>query len=209
MPPGGLNIRARDSVLDQEMRLHSYKIDAALAWLRANRLNRIITSGGPNARIGVVAAGKSYLDVRQAMDELGLDEADANALGLRILKLGCVWPLEPVGVREFAQGLDLIIVVEEKRSLIESQLREQLYGSPNQPAVIGKRDENGGWLFPAAGALDANAIAIAIGRRLARGTSQREAGAAAEGARGSGGHARRRRGVRGADALFLFRLPAQ
>ena len=169
MPPGGLNIRARDSVLDQEKRLHSYKMDAVQAWLRANRLNRIITSGGPNAKIGVIAAGKSYLDVRQAMDELDLDEADASALGLRILKLGCVWPLEPLGVREFAQGLDLIIVVEEKRSLIESQLRELLYGSPSQPTVIGKKDENGGWLFPASGALDANAIAIAIGRRLARG----------------------------------------
>ncbi len=169
MPPGGLNIRAHDAILDQEKRLHGHKIDAVLAWLRANRLNRIVTSGGPAARIGVVAAGKSYLDVRQAMDELGLDEADASALGLRILKLGCVWPLEPVGIRDFANGLDLIIVVEEKRALIESQLREQLYGSPNQPVVIGKRDENGGWLFPAAGALDANAIAVAIGRRLARG----------------------------------------
>jgi indolepyruvate ferredoxin oxidoreductase len=169
MPPGGLNIRARDTVLDQEKRLHGFKRDAMLAWLRANRLNRIITSGGPNARIGVIAAGKSYLDVRQALDELGLDETDANALGLRILKLGCVWPLEPVSVREFAQGLDLIIVVEEKRSIIESQLREELYGAPNQPVVIGKKDENGRWLFPAAGALDADDIAIAIGRRLTRG----------------------------------------
>jgi len=169
MPPGGLNIRARDTVLDQEKRLHSYKMDAVLAWLRANRLNRIVTSGGPNAKIGVIAAGKSYLDVRQALDELGLDEADANALGLRILKLGCVWPLEPTGVREFAQGLDLIIVVEEKRSLIEAQLREQLYGSPSQPMVIGKKDESGAWLFRAAGALDASAIAVAIGRRLVRG----------------------------------------
>jgi indolepyruvate ferredoxin oxidoreductase len=168
MPQGGLNIRARDTVLDQEKRLHGYKRDAMLAWLRANRLNRIITSGGPNARIGVVAAGKSYLDVRQALDELGLDETDANALGLRIFKLGCVWPLEPAGVRAFAEGLDLIIVVEEKRAIIESQLREELYGSPNQPTVIGKKDEQGGWLFPAAGALDANDIALAIGRRLSR-----------------------------------------
>ena len=209
MPPGGLNIRARDAVLDQEKRLHSYKMDAVLAWLRANQLNRIVTSGGPNAKIGIIAAGKSYLDVRQAMDELGLDEADANALGLRILKLGCVWPLEPVAVREFAQGLDLVIVVEEKRSLIEAQLREQLYGSPSQPTVIGKKDESGAWLFPAAGALDASAIALAIGRRLERGNPSAEAGAAAEVARGGGGHARRRRVVRATNALFLFRLSAQ
>ncbi len=168
MPQGGLNIRARDTVLDQEKRLHGFKREAMLAWLRANRLNRIVTSGGSSARVGVVAAGKSYLDVREALDELGLDETAANALGLRILKLGCVWPLEPAGVREFAQGLDLIIVVEEKRAIIESQLREELYGSAHQPVVIGKKDENGGWLFPAAGALDANDIAIAIGRRLSR-----------------------------------------
>ncbi|WPP05211.1 indolepyruvate ferredoxin oxidoreductase family protein [Methylocella tundrae] len=168
MPPGGLNIRARDPVLEQERRLHNFKRDAVLAWVRANRLNRIITSGGTNAKIGVIAAGKSYLDVRQAMDELGLDEVGANALGLRILKIGCVWPLEPIALRQFAQGLDLIIVVEEKRSLIEAQLREELYGSPNQPTLIGKKDENGRWLFPAAGALDANDIAIAIGRRLLR-----------------------------------------
>ena len=166
MPPGGLNIRARDRVLEQEKRLHNFKHDAVLAWLRANRINQIITSGGPNARIGVIAAGKSYLDVRQALDGLGLDEVDANAFGLRILKVGCAFPLEPLAMREFAQGLDLIIVVEEKRALIEAQLRQELYGSASQPTLIGKKDENGHWLFPATGALDANDIAIAIGRRM-------------------------------------------
>ncbi|HET6376906.1 MAG TPA: indolepyruvate ferredoxin oxidoreductase family protein [Methylocella sp.] len=168
MPPGGLNIRARDTVLEQERRLQNYKRDAMLAWLRANRLNKVITSGGPSARIGVITAGKSYLDVRQAMDDLGIDEASANKLGLRVMKLACTWPIEPQGLREFARGLDLIIVIEEKRSLIEVQLREELYGSPNQPVCIGKKDEEGNWLFPITGALDANDIAIAIGRRLLR-----------------------------------------
>ncbi|WOJ90080.1 indolepyruvate ferredoxin oxidoreductase family protein [Methylocapsa polymorpha] len=168
MPPGGLNIRARDNVLEQEKRLQNFKRDAMLAWLRANRLNRIITSGGPKARIGVIAAGKSYLDVRQAMDDLGIDEVAANALGLRLLKIGCPWPLEPVALRDFARGLELIIVVEEKRSLIEVQLREELYGSANQPVCVGKKDEQGRWLFPVTGALDANDIAIAIGRRILR-----------------------------------------
>ncbi len=84
MPSGGLNIRADDSVLDQEKRLQNYKRDAMLAWLRANRLNKIITSGGSNPKIGVITAGKSYLDVRQAMDDLGIDEIAANRLGLRI-----------------------------------------------------------------------------------------------------------------------------
>ena len=95
MPPGGLNIRADDTVLDQERRLQNFKRDAMLAWLRANRLNKIITSGGSNAKIGVITAGKSYLDVRQAMDDLGIDEIAANRLGLRLMKLACTWPIEP------------------------------------------------------------------------------------------------------------------
>ncbi len=168
MPPGGLNIRARDNVLEQERRLQNFKRDAMLAWLRANRLNRIVTSGGAQAKIGVIAAGKSYLDVRQAMDDLGIDEVAANALGLRLFKIGCPWPLEPIALREFARGLELIIVVEEKRSLIEVQLREELYGSASQPICVGKKDEHGRWLFPVTGALDANDIAIAIGRRILR-----------------------------------------
>ena len=168
MPQGGLNIRARDTVLDQEKRLQNYKRDAMVAWLQANHLNKIITSGGSQAKIGVITAGKSYLDVRQAMDDLGIDEIAANRLGLRLLKLACTWPIEPLGLREFARGLELIIVVEEKRSLIEVQLREELYGSPSQPVCVGKKDEEGNWLFPVTGALDANDIAIAIGRRLLR-----------------------------------------
>ncbi len=166
LPPGGLNIRPGDPVLAQEARLLEEKRDAVLAFIRANRLNRIITSGGPHAKIGVITVGKSYLDVRQAMDDLGIDEARANDLGLRVYKVACPWPLEPVGLREFARGLDLVIVVEEKRSLIEAQLRETLYGAPHQPVCIGKKDEAGHWLFPAKGALDANDVAIAIGRRL-------------------------------------------
>ncbi len=166
MPEGGLNIRARDPVLAQEERLQESKRDAILAFIRANKLNRIITSGGQAPRIGVITVGKSYLDVRQAMDDLGIDEVTANNLGLRLYKIAAPWPLEPQGLREFAQDLDLIIVVEEKRSLIEVQLREELYASPHQPQCIGKKDENGDWLFPVKGALDANDIAIALGRRL-------------------------------------------
>jgi indolepyruvate ferredoxin oxidoreductase len=166
MPPGGLNIRARDPVLEQERRLQNFKHDAALAWLSANRLNRIVLSGGPNAKIGIVAAGKTYLDVRQALDDLGIDEVKANDIGLRLYKLACTWPLEPRGLREFARGLAKIIVVEEKRALIETQIRGELYGSDMQPVCIGKKDERGEWLFPVTGALDANEIAIGIGRRI-------------------------------------------
>ncbi len=166
MPAGGLNIRLHDTVLDQEARLYEYKQDAMLAFLRTNKLNQTITSGGRSPKIGVITAGKSYLDVRQALDELGLDEVKCNDLGLRLYKVGCVWPLVRQDLLDFANGLDLIIVVEEKRSLIELQLREELYGSAHQPVCIGKRDEQGHWLFPAKGALDPNDIAICIGERL-------------------------------------------
>ncbi len=166
MPPGGLNIRLTDTFLGQEARLHDFKRDAMLAFVRANKLNRIVTSGGRAPKIGIITTGKAYLDVRQAIDELGIDEVKCNDLGLRIFKVACVWPLGRQELADFAQGLDLIIVVEEKRSLIEVQVREELYGTANQPVCIGKKDEQGNWLFPVKGALDPNDIAICIGERL-------------------------------------------
>jgi len=166
MPPGGLNIRLNDPILTQEARLHDYKRDAMLAFVRANKLNRIVTSGGREPKIGIITTGKSYLDVRQAFDELGIDELKCNALGVRLFKVGCAWPLSKSELKEFAQGLDLIIVVEEKRSLLEVQVREELYGTTNQPLCIGKKDEQGNWLFPVKGALDPNEVAICIGDRL-------------------------------------------
>ena len=166
MPEGGLNIRLGDPILTQEARLHDFKRDAMLAFVRANRLNRTITSGGRDPKIGIITTGKSYLDVRQAFDELGIDEVKCNALGIRLYKVGCPWPLSRRELQEFATGLDLVIVVEEKRSLIEVQVREELYGTANQPVCIGKRDEQGNWLFPVKGALDSNDVAICIGERL-------------------------------------------
>ncbi|MGB9369853.1 MAG: indolepyruvate ferredoxin oxidoreductase family protein [Xanthobacteraceae bacterium] len=168
MPPGGLNIRLVDGILDMEARLHDYKRDAMLAFVHANKLNRIITSGGPNAKIGIVTVGKSYLDVRQAFDQLGIDEVKCNDLGIRLFKIGCPWPISRAELRDFAKGLELIIVVEEKRSLIEVQVREELYGIANPPVVIGKRNEKEEWLFPVKGALDPHDIAIAVGERVLR-----------------------------------------
>ena len=166
MPEGGLNIRLGDPILAQEARLHDYKRDAMLAFLRANKINHTITSGGREPKIGIITTGKSYLDVRQAFDELGIDEVACNQLGIRLYKVGCPWPISRRELAEFAVGLDLIIVVEEKRSLIEVQVREELYGNANQPVCIGKRDEQGNWLFPVKGALDPNEVAICIGERL-------------------------------------------
>src|SRR5712675_1544728 len=166
MPPGRLNIRLRDSVLGQEARLHDFKRDAMLAFVRANRLNRVICTGGPAPKVGVITVGKSYLDVRQALDELGLDEVRCNDFGLRLYKIGCPWPISRQDLMDFAAGLDLVIVVEEKRSLIEVQVREELYGTANQPVCIGKKDENGNWLFPVKAALDSNDVAICLRERL-------------------------------------------
>src|SRR5262249_39872534 len=166
MPPGGLNIRLVDGILDMEARLHDFKRDAMLAFVHANKINKVITSGGPNAKIGIITVGKSYLDVRQALDQLGIDELQCNNLGIRLFKIGCPWPISRAELRDFAKGLDLIIVVEEKRSLIEVQVREELYGTANQPVVVGKRNEKDEWLFPVKGALDPNEVAIAIGERV-------------------------------------------
>jgi indolepyruvate ferredoxin oxidoreductase len=167
-PPGGLNIRLGDQALAKEARLHDFKKPAILAFARANGFDRIVTTGGANAKIGIITTGKSYLDVRAAMDELGIDEVAANRLGLRLYKVGMPWPLEPQGLLKFAQGLDLILVVEEKRALIETQVKEQLYNLPDRPQVLGKKDEHEQWLFPAKYALDPSDIAIQVGERLIR-----------------------------------------
>src|SRR5690606_23361625 len=174
MPPGGLNIRHELDQLGQEARLHEFKRAAAAAFIRANALNRIVYSGGSRARIGIITVGKSYLDVRQALEDIGVDEARANTIGLRLFKVAAPWPLDYEHIREFAEGLDMIVVVEEKRSLLETQVREHLYGTANQPVVIGKHDERGDWLFPAKAALDPNEIAIALGERIVRVTGPAE-----------------------------------
>ena len=168
-PKEGLHIRPNDTMLPQEARLVDYKLDAVLDYLRANKVNRTILSGGKKPRVGVITAGKSYLDVLQALDDLGLDEVQAANAGLRLMKLGCVWPVPKEELVKFGKGLDLIIVVEEKKSLIESQLREALYGVAKPPVIVGKKDENDAWLFTPKAQLDSNTIAIAIGERVAKG----------------------------------------
>ena len=166
MPEGGLSIRTPDGILAQEARLQEHKRAAAVAWIAANKINRMIASGGPNAQVGIITLGKSYLDVRQALDDLGIDEKRCDEIGLRLFKLAAAWPIVPAELHAFADGLDLIMVIEEKRSLVETQIREELYGAAHQPVVVGKRDERGEWLFPVKGALDTNSIAIAVGERL-------------------------------------------
>ena len=108
------------------------------------------SSTRPQPRLGIVTSGKSYLDVRQALDDLGITEADAAEIGLRLYKVAMPWPLEPEGVRQFAEGLEEILVVEEKRQVVEYQLKEQLYNWRDdvRPRVVGKFDEKGEWVRP-------------------------------------------------------------
>jgi indolepyruvate ferredoxin oxidoreductase len=149
-PPGGVGARALDMPVAQEERLYNHKLPAALAYARVNGLNRIM-SGGEAARVGVVAAGKAWQDLLQAVGNLRHANAGAD-LDLRLLKVGLVWPLDPVIVRDFARGLDLIVVIEEKRPLLEDQIRSILYGGANAPRVVGKYF-SGAAFDPAHGAL--------------------------------------------------------
>ena len=166
LPPDGLHIRPSDDRVPQEARLHEHKIPAVKAFARANAINRIVMPGGKAPTLGIVSAGKAYLDVRQALDDLGIDEARAAKLGIRLLKLGMVWPLEPSIVTDFAKGLSTIIVVEEKRPLIEAQIKDILYTEEKRPVVIGKLDEQARTLFAAHGVLEPNQIAFAIAERI-------------------------------------------
>ncbi|HGP0280728.1 TPA: indolepyruvate ferredoxin oxidoreductase family protein, partial [Pseudomonas aeruginosa] len=149
LPEGGLNIRWPDPPLAQEQRLLEHKLYAALAYARANRLDRIVLDS-PKARIGIITSGKSYLDVCQALDILGIDDELAQQIGLRLYKVGMVWPLEAEGVRQFAEGLEEIVVVEEKRHMIEYQLKEELYNwrEDVRPRIVGKFDDKGEWSLP-------------------------------------------------------------
>jgi indolepyruvate ferredoxin oxidoreductase len=176
MPPEGLNIRWPDPPLVQEARMQDYKVYAALHYARVNHLNRVVLDS-PKARFGIICAGKSYLDVMQALDDLGIDERVGADIGLRVFKAGMTWPLEPDGVRRFAEGLEEILVVEEKRQVIEYQLKEQLYNwrESVRPRVIGKFDEKGEWahprgewLLPPESELTPARIARVIATRIAR-----------------------------------------
>jgi len=168
MPADGLHIRWPDPWRGQDTRLQRYKGFAAHAFARANGIDRMVFDS-PNPKLGIITTGKAYLDVRQALSEMGIDEAKAREIGLRLYKVGMVWPLEPDGVRTFAQGLDEILVVEEKREMIEHQVMQQLYNwtEANRPRVVGKYDDKGRWLLSPDNELDVGLVAHAIASRLA------------------------------------------
>ena len=159
------NIPWPPMAVEMERRTHTIRFEAAKAFARNNRLDQI-TLGNETAKLGIVSTGKSYADLLVALDELGLDADAAIRLGLRVYKVAMTYPLEPVMLEEAMQGLEKVIVFEEKRGLIESQLKELLYAGPHRPIVIGKQDEHGAPLFPSFSNLDPNMIALALGERL-------------------------------------------
>ncbi|MBS0517561.1 MAG: indolepyruvate ferredoxin oxidoreductase family protein [Proteobacteria bacterium] len=167
LPPGGLGIRNPDPPLDQERRLHGPKMAAVKAFVRANGFDRMVIDP-PRARIGIMTTGKAYLDTRQALEDLGISEERAKALGIRLYKVGMTWPLEPEGARRFAEGLEEVIVIEEKRSNLEDQLVRILYNLPadRRPLVIGKADETGHIILPSEGELSPTGVALVIATRL-------------------------------------------
>ena len=176
--PHGLNIRWPDSPLEQEARLLDYKFYAALAYVRHNKLNHTVIDSD-RAWLGIITGGKAYLDTRQALEDLGLDAQSCAQIGIRVFKCGVVWPLEAQTVREFATGLEEILVVEEKRQMLEYALKEELYNWRDdvRPKIYGKFDEKDGlggewsmpmgkWLLPAHAELSPAMIAKAIASRL-------------------------------------------
>ncbi|MGH8692462.1 MAG: indolepyruvate ferredoxin oxidoreductase family protein, partial [Burkholderiales bacterium] len=181
LPPGGLNVRWPDGILEQEARILDWKVYAALAYVRANGLDRIVWDT-PRPRLGIVTTGKSFGDVMQALADLGIDAAMARDIGLRVYKVAMSWPLEPQGARRFSEGLEEILVVEEKRQLIEYQIKEELYNwkeGVRAPRVVGKFDDSGewsrsggqpagSWLLPAHHEHSPAMVARAIAQRLAK-----------------------------------------
>lgn len=167
VPLGGLNLRWPDAPLDQERRLHDYKLKAVPAFVKANNLNQVIWDS-KGARIGLIAVGKGYLELRQALEDLGIEAAQAAQLGLKLFKVVVSWPLEPSGIIEFCEGLQEIIVVEEKRPLIESQLKEILYHVPaaRRPNISGKTTDSGDPLLSSSYELTSQQIAAALASRL-------------------------------------------
>ncbi|WP_299359924.1 indolepyruvate ferredoxin oxidoreductase family protein [uncultured Paracoccus sp.] len=166
MPEGGLNIRLGDTPLAQEARMIDYKRFAAEAFARANRIDRKMW-GRPDARIGIIAAGKNWLDVVHALSLLGIDEAEAERLGISTYKVGQTWPMDMRSFQEWSETLDLVICVEEKRKLIEVQVKEAIFDNRHGRRVIGWRhDRTHEEVFPTRYALDPVTIAQKLGEIL-------------------------------------------
>ncbi|MBI5318328.1 indolepyruvate ferredoxin oxidoreductase family protein [Bradyrhizobium sp.] len=169
MPPGGLNMRWPDDRYQQDLRLQDYKGYAAIAFARANKINRV-TMDSPNARYGIMASGKSYEDIRQALRELGITEDIAARIGIRLYKIGMPWPLEPEGVRNFAVGLEEIFIIEERREIVENQVKQELFNWRDdvRPRIVGKMDDHDKRFLTFAAELSVASLASSLTERLLR-----------------------------------------
>lgn len=169
MPQGGLNLRWPDPPLVQDDRLQEQKAYAALAFARANQIDQIVLNTA-KARFGIVATGKAFEDVRQALAELGIDQIAAEKIGLRLYKVRMPWPLEPSGIRAFSEGLEEVLIIEERREIIEHQIKQQLFNwrADVRPRIVGKFDENDQTFLPLSAALSTSRVARAIAARVLR-----------------------------------------
>jgi indolepyruvate ferredoxin oxidoreductase len=163
----GMNVRAE--ALEMEQSLYTRRLEVAKRYAAANKLNHVVFEN-PDAWLGIITAGKSYNDLRQAFFELGLDDAALRRCGIRILKMGMLFPMEPSVVRDFARGLEEIFVVEEKRPFLEMFAKNVLYGTANAPRIVGKFDEEEKELLPHYGDFEGDVIGRALTKRLSRKT---------------------------------------
>ena len=147
-----------------ESRLYKQRLPAAQAFARANSIDRVIFQG--QKKLAIVTSGKAYLDVRQSLDELGLSEKLCSKIGISLYKVGMVWPLEPKNISNFVNGNEEVLVVEEKRPIVEDQLMKYLYNEKDRPLIIGKKDEFGNDLVPSEGELSPSQIALIIAKRI-------------------------------------------
>jgi indolepyruvate ferredoxin oxidoreductase len=168
LPPGGLNIQLGVMPLMAEAKQMDFRLEAVKAFARANGIDRQVLDGRGRRRLGIVTTGKATLDVLEALDALGLDPARAEAAGIAVYKVGMVWPLEPEGIKAFAEGCDELMVIEEKRPVIEEQLAHILYNLPTdrRPMLTGKRDLSGAPLLSQVGELAPATVMQALRKRL-------------------------------------------
>ena len=167
MPAEGLNIRWYDPPVAQEERLVNLKLPAAQAYARANGLDKYIINPSQK-RLAIVATGKGFMDTMQALEDLGITKSRAEELGIVVYKVTLVWPLESEGIRKLAEQVNEIFVVEEKRGLIEEQIKKILFNvdAAKRPRVVGKTDERGALLLPETYELSPSQIGDALIKRL-------------------------------------------
>ena len=207
VPPMGIYNRWPDMPLEQEARHVEHRLPAIAAYVRANRLDRIVLKE-PGARFGIIAAGKTWLDVQEALNLLGLDEMRLRELGVALYKPAMIWPLEPEGLAEFAEGLESIFVVEEKGAFVEWQAKDILYNAENAPSVWGKQDPEGAELLLSTGVLTPEQVAAALGGFVGQRDRGRKAPAKhRDGVRAVGRTGKVRNTTAIAKGIFLLWLP--